>query len=169
MAKVIFVIACLIAFLAPFILSERGSVVTNSAVENFPDEFEGRELRDLGLSEREQFFLNDFPGQIGRFTDGYREIIIRRVTESTRKLHPASDCFEAVGYSTTPLPIRVDENNKRWACFVATRNDDRLRICERIYDHQGNDWTDVSSWYWATWGKSGEWWALTVAERESDL
>ncbi len=127
----------------------------------------GVNCRDLGLSERERFFLEDFPGQIGRFSDGNREIVIRRVTEATRKLHPASDRLEAVGYSTTPLPVKLDEAGKRWACFSAVKSDERLRVCERIEDDQGGAWTDVSSWYWSAWGKGqSEWWAFTVAEKE---
>ena len=119
MAKIVFIIACAIAFSAPFALRNSTTRQANSAdFKGFPAEFEGRKLRDLGLSERERFFLEDFPGQIGRFSDGNREIVIRRVTEATRKLHPASDCFEAVGYSTKPLPIKVDEAGKRWACFL---------------------------------------------------
>lgn len=166
MAKVVFVLSCILAFSAPFYFIDRPQNISVPTSMAFPAEFEGRELLDLGLSPREQYFLQDFPGQIGRFTDGSREIIIRRVTEPTRKLHPANDCFRAVGYSTTPLPLKIDERNRPWACFSASKNDDRLRICERIYDTSGNEWTDVSSWYWATFGTTGEWWAITVAERE---
>ena len=140
----------------------------SSDFKGFTTEFEGRKFRDLGLSERERFFLEDFPGQIGRFSDGNREIVIRRVTEATRKLHPASDCFEAVGYSTTPLPVKLDEAGKRWACFSAVKSDERLRVCERMEERSGRTaWTDVSSWYWSAWGKGqSEWWAFTVAEKE---
>jgi hypothetical protein len=168
MAKIVFIIACAIAFSAPFALTRSTTRQANSSdFKGFPTEFEGRKLRDLGLSERERFFLEDFPGQIGRFSDGNREIVIRRVTEATRKLHSASDCFEAVGYTTTPLPIKVDEAGKRWACFSAVKSDEKLRVCERIKDDQDGEWTDVSSWYWSAWGKGqSEWWAFTVAEKE---
>jgi len=168
MAKIVFILACGLAFLAPFMvttktLSERGDPIFT----DFPKEFEGRELHDLGLSERERVFLDDFPGHIGRFTDGNREIVIRRVTEATRKLHPASDCFEAVGYTVTPLPVKLDDSNKRWSCFSAAKSDEKLRVCERVEDGLGGVWTDIPSWYWAAWGKSGiVWWAYTVAERD---
>ncbi len=170
MAKIIFILACGLAFLAPFFVTKKESpVIGPFAFAGFPKEFEGRALRDLGLSDREKFFLDDFPGQIGRFTDGNREIVIRRMTEATRKLHPASDCFEAVGYNVTPLPVKIDANSKRWSCFSAERRGDKLRVCERLEDGQGGEWTDVSSWYWTAWGKSGEWWAYTVAETDSDV
>lgn len=171
MAKIVFILACGLAFLAPFALTKNTSPeIPSSTFRGFPKEFERRDLLDLGLSERERFFLEEFPGQIGRFTDGNREIIIRRVTEATRKLHPASDCFRAVGYTTNPLPLKIDQDRKRWSCFSAIKSDERLRVCERIENSQGGEWTDVSSWYWSAWGKSGgEWWAFTVAERDQSL
>lgn len=170
MAKIIFILACGLAFLAPFVLTkDQRPEAEHSAFTGFPKEFEGRELTDLGLSEREKFFLDGFPGQIGRFTDGNREIVIRRVTEATRKLHSASDCFKAVGYKVTPLPLRIDGNDRRWSCFSAERSGDKLRVCERLEDGKGGEWTDVSTWYWAVWGKTGEWWAYTVAETASEI
>ncbi len=168
MVKVIFIIACVLAFAAPFVLN-RESLPDNTDAPgtSFPTEFEGRNLRDLGLSERETYFLKGFPGQVGRFTDGHREIIIRRVTEATRQLHPASDCFKAVGYRTDPQGLKVDDNNKRWACFSADRGDEHLTVCERIEDNSGGEWTDASSWYWSALGSGkGEWWAYTVAENQ---
>lgn len=172
MAKIVFIIACALAFLAPVVLTKRTpqNAGGDSEFRNFPTHFEGRLLRDLGLSERERFFLEDFPGQIGRFTDGNREIVIRRVTEPTRKLHPANDCFRAVGYTTTPLPLKIGADQKRWSCFSAIKANESLRVCERIEDTLGGEWTDVSSWYWAAiWKSEGEWWAYTVAEREGAL
>ena len=168
MEKIAFIMACVLAFFAPFVVTkERSAETVNSTFKSFPKEFEGRELQELELSQRERFFLEDFPGQIGRFTDGNREIVIRRVTEATRKLHPASDCFEGVGYTTFPLPIRIDESNKRWSCFSAVKKDERIRVCERIEDNHGGEWTDASSWYWTAWGQgNSEWWAFTVAQSD---
>ena len=173
MTKVILTAACLFAFIAPFVLSRtetgKSSVHQNGTFRGFPGHFEGAELRELALTEREEFFLRDFPGKIGRFTDGRREIIIRYVTEATRKLHSPENCFRAAGYETTLCPMKIDETGKRWSCFSAARNDERLHVCERIYDENGNQWTDVSAWYWSAISQTnggGEWWALTVAERE---
>ncbi|MEP6923446.1 MAG: hypothetical protein ABI954_03195, partial [Pyrinomonadaceae bacterium] len=134
----IFIIACLISSLAPFWTTEKSST-TQSANNSprlsvdFPAEFEGARLKELPLTEREQFFVKDFPGKFGRFTDGRREIIFRFVTEATRQLHPASDCFAAIGYKTKPLPLRVDAEGNRWSCFAATKQSENLRVCERIY------------------------------------
>ena len=78
------------------------------------------------------------------------------------------DVLVTAGYDVRPLPVRVDEASARWSCFEATRGEESLRVCERIYDETGNTWTDVSSWYWAAAmsTKTGApWWAITVAER----
>lgn len=161
---IILTTACAAAFLAPF-LPTAETISHNQTSANFPTEIEGGKLKEIGLTEREKLFLEDFPGEIRRFSDGTREIIIRRVTEATRKLHPAEDCFKGIGYKTKPLPLKVDAKGKRHACFSAEKGLESLRICERIYDDSGNDWTDVSSWYWSALGKdTGEWWAITTAE-----
>lgn len=169
---IIYVIACALAALVPFLpaQSKQSEAATNGiAFSGWPTSFEGRALMALPLSEREQRFGNDFPGRVARFTDGRREVIIRWVTEATRKLHPASDCFEATGYRVHPLPLRVDESGIRWGSFTATRGDEKLRVYERIYAESGESWTDASSWYWAAIGgrSAGPWWAVTVAEKET--
>jgi len=157
-----------LAFAAPFWFSSE-KVVNNAApnFRGFPAAFENLPLEELPLTEREKFFLEDFPGKVGRFSDGKREIVIRFVTEATRKLHPAGDCFRAIGYATKPLPLKVDDAGKRWSCFSAVKTNERLRVCERIYDTAGNEWTDVSAWYWSALNEfGGEWWAVTIAENE---
>lgn len=134
----------------------------------WPQQFEGETLQALSLSEREQRFSDGFPGRIGRFTDGKREVIIRWVTEPTRKLHPASHCFEGTGFQTQPLPIHVDEYGSLWSSFLATRGIEKLRVYERIYNENGQSWPDVSAWYWTAIRQhtSGPWWAVTIAEKE---
>ena len=164
-----YVIACAVAALAPYLFaqSESSGNPGASAFAGWPTEFEGKPLTPLPLTEIEQTFNADFPGKIGRFTDGKREIIVRWVTEPTRKLHPASDCFQGLGYSVKPLPLHRDEKNSLWSSFAAVKGNDRLRVYERIHSDSGETWTDVSAWYWsALRTHSGSWWALTVAEKE---
>lgn len=164
---IILTIACAAAFSAPFLLTtEKVNNLHDQTFANFPTEIEGKKLKEIGLSEREKLFLEDFPGEIKRFSDGSREIIIRRVSQPTRKLHPAEDCFRGIGYSTKPLPLKLDTEGNRWACFSAEKGEDILQVCERIYDNSANNWTDASSWYWSAMSQdSGEWWAITTAER----
>ena len=175
--SIIYIVICLLAALVPLlpVRSKPASAASGLAFPGWPQQFEGATLQPLVLSEREQRFSGGFPGRIGRFSDGRREIIIRWVTEATRKLHPASDCFEATGFKMQPLPIYVDERGLLWSSFVATRGNERLRVYERIYTDSpdssavhGQSWPDVSSWYWAAVREQsvGPWWAVTVAERE---
>jgi hypothetical protein len=172
--KITYAGACLLALLAPWLSAaprSTGGAGAGADFPGWPTSFEGRGLTQLPLSEREERFAGDFPGRIGRFTDGRREVIVRFVTDATRKLHPASDCFAGVGYRVRPLPLRVDEAGARWGSFTAERGGERLRVYERIHADSGGSWEDVSAWYWATAGgrSPGPWWAVTVAEREEGL
>jgi hypothetical protein len=166
---VVYVIACVIAALAPFLSAQSEHQSRTSGAVTFagwPSEFEGRSLTPLPLSDLEQRFGNGFPGKIGRFTDGKREIIIRWVTEATRKLHSASDCFQGIGYSVQPLALHRDDKGSLWSSFAASKGSERLRVYERIHTDSGKTWTDVSAWYWSALQADGPWWAITVAEKE---
>jgi hypothetical protein len=163
----LYVVACVAAALVPLVPAAEGSRA-GSPFAGWPAGFEGRALRELPLSEREARFAADFPGRIGRFTDGSREVVIRWVEEPTRKLHPAADCFEGVGYDVRPLPARVDADGAVWGRFEAARGAERVVVRERIFEASGRAGagsSDVSQWYWtAVLGRtSGPWWAVTVA------
>jgi hypothetical protein len=157
-------IVCVAAALVPWMAPPAQSVPVGS-FPGWPTHFEGKPLRVLPLGPLEQRFAADFPGRIGRFSDGEREIVIRWVSGQTRKLHPSSDCFRGVGYSITPQPIVIEPDGTRWSRFEAVRGNEQLEVRERLYDASGNQWSDVSAWYWAaTMGKSsGPWWAITIA------
>lgn len=170
---VLYLTACAVAALMPLLPVEsvrHGGAPSSATFPGWPTSFDGKALTALPLSEREGRFNSNFPGRISRFTDGRREIIIRWTTSATRKLHPATDCFEGIGYRTSPLPLYVDSAGSRWSSFIAARGRERLRVYERIYTDGGESWTDVSAWYWsASGGKSaGPWWAVTIAEKEAD-
>lgn len=132
---------------------------------DWPSSFEGRPLTLLRLSPVEQRFAAQFPGQIGRFSDGSRNIILRVAQQPTRLLHPAADCFRGLGYRLDTPKVAQDGSGTTWSCFLARKDGRALRVCERIYDAAGNSWTDVSSWYWAALvGRTqAPWFALTVA------
>lgn len=132
----------------------------------WPQQFAGRVLEELPLSDRERFFAHDFPGRIARFSDGERELVIRWVDRPTRKLHPAADCLRGAGYEVVPQPIAVDGAGSRWGCVMAGRSGRSSRVCERIVDAKLQGFTDVSSWFWHSvlQRSQGPWWAVTVAE-----
>lgn len=157
--------ALLLAMIWPLLAP--GSATTNViAPHEWPAQFEGRLLRPLALSPVEQRFAEDFPGQLGRFTDGQRSIVLRQVLRPTRKLHPAEDCFRAIGYriEQTQLRKRVGAEGLQ-RCFVVTRDGVKLQVCDYIEDAAGQSFSDTSAWYWsALTGRSdGPWLAVTLA------
>jgi hypothetical protein len=171
MVSRIFILLCVTAFILPVV---NLSVLDASESEKFvqwPTTMNGSELIKLPLSEKEQRFNSGFPGDIARFTDGQREYVVRWISAASRKVHPAADCFRGIGYTLTPQPLVKDKQGHDWGSFIATnittRQHSVLKIQERIYDEAGNNWTDISGWYWAAmFGKTqGPWWAITVAER----
>jgi hypothetical protein len=106
-------------------------------------------LTELPLSAREKTFLDGFPGAVARFTDGERDIVMRWVTQPTRRLHPAEDCYRGLGFAVGAARIVTDNDGARWRCFAATRTDAAHEVCEQLQDLEGQRWTDVSAWYWA--------------------
>lgn len=137
-----------------------------NAIQEWPRELEGDMLRPLALSAVEQRFAQRFPGRIGRFEAGGAVWVLREVSRPTRALHPAADCFRGLGYRIAQAQLHNDARARLWRCFVAERNGERLRVCERIVDARDVGFVDASSWFWAaTLGRSqGPWRAMTRVE-----
>jgi hypothetical protein len=132
-----------------------------------PRQWDGRALRPLALSAVEQRFAAQFPGRVERLTDGAAVLVWRDVHAPTRMLHPAADCYRALGYRIEHAALQFDAQTRLWRCFEATpgaTGSPRLRVCERIEDARGDAYTDASSWYWAALlGHSrGPWQAITI-------
>jgi hypothetical protein len=159
----VFAAVFLIAALAPLFAPTPAEQVATS-FPGWPAQFEGRPLQPLLLSSAEQRFARDFPGRLGRFSDGQREIVLRWVEQPTRRLHPAADCFRGSGYRVTPMPIEVI-NGRAWGRFDARRNGEHWQVREVIVDASGRAWTDASSWYWSAMREQAQrgWWSITVA------
>jgi hypothetical protein len=164
-----FILAVAAAVLVP-LLGRAGdpAMAASSHFPGWPSHYEGRALMEMALTQREMTFVRGFPGRVGRFSDGEREIIIRWVSAPTRRLHPAADCFRGSGYSVTPMPAKKDAGGTAMGCFRAHDDADRITVCEMIRDDRGASWPDVSAWYWsAMFGASpAPWWSFVVAERE---
>jgi exosortase/archaeosortase family protein len=161
-------LAALIAAAGPVIAKETQSsqASVSQDVPAWPTQFEGKPLAELPLTDKERAFAQGFPGRIGRFSDGEREIIIRWVKEATRRLHPASDCFKGLGYSISALPLKRASDGTVMGCFIASRDGVRLQVCEQVRNDKGRVWADASSWYWAAlWGGvQTPSWSYVVAE-----
>lgn len=161
---------CVIAAGVP-LLSEKFAAkpATRQAVRAFPgwpETFEGRILTALpdGDSKGENFA--SFPGKLKALSDGKRIILMRWVTQPTRQLHPASDCYRALGYEVEFEPLLIDGDGKRWSCFSAKRGKIVVFVRERIADENGRSWSDASSWYWSAMLGSTQapWWSITVED-----
>lgn len=138
-----------------------------ASFQEWPSQWDGAPLRPLALSPVEQRFAQHFPGAIARLTDGHQTLVLRRVDSPTRMLHPATDCYRALGYRIEQTRLVRDEQQRMWRCFVADRGSEaQLKVCERIVDAKGSAFTDSSAWYWAALAgqSSGPWQAVTVAQ-----
>lgn len=138
-----------------------------AAFREWPTEWDGLPLRPLALSEVERRFADHFPGAIARMTDGRRILVLRQVDAPTRMLHPAADCFRALGFRIEQARLERDAEARLWRCFVTERaGAPKMRVCERIVDADGLAFTDTSAWYWAAIGgrSHGPWQAATVAQ-----
>ena len=130
----------------------------------WPITYQGKGFTALPLTTEEQGFLESFPGRVAKFRDSERTYVLRWITEPTRRLHPASDCFRASGYRITHLPQCPVEAAGAAGCFLAERADSTLVVHERIFDDETHEYTDVSAWYWAAARgiTTGPWWSVTT-------
>lgn len=159
-------LACACAAIMPILSdNEPSEIVAARGDPRWPTHFQGKMLSELPLSERERTFLAGFPGSVARFTDGERDIVMRWLTQPTRRLHPAEDCYRGLGYELGESRVVNDGDSSRWRCFTATRHDDVREVCERLQDTDGQRWTDVSAWYWAAvlQRSSGPWLVTTAS------
>lgn len=146
---------------------DAGRANEHALFQEWPSEWDGAPLRPLALSPVEQRFASQFPGAITRMTDGQHTLVLRRVDAPTRMLHPAADCYRALGFRIEQARLVRDEQERMWRCFVAERGGEAaLKVCERIVDAKGGAFTDSSAWYWAALAgqSSGPWQAVTVAQ-----
>ena len=151
---------------------------TSMQAAELPSYWQGAPVRPLALSPVEQRFAHHFPGQISRLTDGRQVIVLRDVAVPTRMLHPAVDCYRALGYRIEGehlenVSLHAESMVAEGAlaagvqrCFIARKDGIALRVCEQIEDARGQRFADTSAWYWAaTMGKSkGPWRAVTVTK-----
>ena len=165
MKRTIFALAALAAGGAPA-LSGRDRPVVPTTSTYWPSTFEYRRIVPLPAAPEDALLATKFPGSVARFSDGTRQIVLRRMDAATRRLHPARDCFRATGHAIAPAPMRVSRGQAA-SCFFATRNGVALRVCEQVRDGAGRSWPDISSWYWSALlgGSDGPWTAALTVER----
>jgi len=150
---------------APSKPSSPGQGDASAVTAELPAQWNGLPLRPLALSEVERRFARHFPGSIARLTDGEQVLVLRSVSQPTRMLHPATDCYKGLGYHIRDEQLEAIAGQARQRCFTAERTGQRIRVCEHIEDAKGQTFTDTSAWYWAAMAgqSTGPWQAVTVA------
>lgn len=161
------VLAFLFLAAGPWLVEQPAGTPRSSSFVEWPQQFAGMPLQPLALSAVEQRFAEQFPGAIARFSAGRQVITLRHVTQATRKLHPAADCYRGLGYRIKAISVqRRPDRGGLQRCFVASRGGQDLQVCEYIEDAAGQSFSDNSAWYWsALAGRSpGPWRAVTIAQ-----
>jgi hypothetical protein len=173
LAAIAFLFIC--AASSAWILAGRGSAAalkTGGEAMRWPSSWEGYMLAPARPDEATELFKRDFPGEFMEFSmvsrtnaeEGYfpeaGRIVMRFVRSSTRRLHPAEDCFRGAGYRITPAPIRIDRNGRRWSGFSGEKSGRAVAVRQCVISIPDGDlasaetsnlsWPDVSSWYWDT-------------------
>lgn len=148
------------AALTPFVVTSGTAQVSDADFPGWPVQWRDHWLEPLPLTEQEAAFAAKFPGKVGVFAAGPNKIIVRWVTQPTRKLHSSSDCLRASGY-------RID--TERPGAFVAKGPQGSFLVEEEIYEHGllgDESWKEVSFWYWSAFfaKTTGPWWAVTAIQ-----
>ncbi len=165
LGKAMWAVVLTVCSLVPLAQRSAAGEAASTRSPEWPTVWEGKALRPLALSAVEMRFATRFPGHIARLTDGTQVLVLRQVREPTRMLHPAADCYRGLGYRIQQAQLERDAQQRLWRCFVAEREGQRQRVCERIVDARGQAFTDASSWFWAAQlgQSSGPWQAITTA------
>ncbi len=157
---------CAVSAILPFMAHPTRGASVIEPPPSWPGTINGASLTAVDSLREEQAFAADFPGHMKRFTDGTNSYFVRCVNKDTRQLHPSSDCFKGLGYVIESHPIVIGSDGHRWSSFIASKDQNKYLVMERIYNARGDSWTDVSEWYWAAClGRSkGPWFAVTIAK-----
>lgn len=149
-------IVCAVAALVPLATRMSASesrefrAADDASFPGWPTEFEGRRLVPISPREGDERFVSDTGGRVARFTLPDAEVLVRWSATPTRHLHPSSVCYEAIGWTITPAPRRIDRDGRSWSCYLAERDGVTLDVRERVEDATGRSWPDPVDWYWAS-------------------
>lgn len=137
--------------------------------EAWPAVFEGAVLTRTDLLPVEARFASDFPGAVAAFEADGARVMMRRITQPTRKLHPIEACLRGAGYEVKPRPALRHPETGLWGVVHATKEGRAFRVREHIVSADGaHTWTDVSAWFWDALlhRERGPWLAITVIEAD---
>ncbi|MDQ1258085.1 MAG: hypothetical protein QG656_2694 [Candidatus Hydrogenedentes bacterium] len=166
LASVLLLTACALALGRSFVPVPGVAAESGNNPVAWPRTWNSVSLVPVPLEVDVERYLRAFPGQMAQFRlDGTgARVLLRRCTQATRALHPAEDCYRALGYTCEPIPAVQDEAGHLWSRFRVTRPDgssSTVRQCYFAVDGEAaardlddwivgaSSWPDVSSWYWA--------------------
>lgn len=127
---------------------------------------EVRGLKRVPLSRADAALGQGFAGTCGKFASSDTDVFVRWINRETRQVHSLADSLAADGYKVESLPALRDRTGCKWRHFSARKKSQRFDVMERIYDLRGNNFTDVSQWYWSAFTRKsrGPWVAITVRQ-----
>lgn len=127
--------------------------------QEWPTHFEGAALHRIEPTAFEISFAANFPGEIATFRCAGRQVILRRATRGTRRLHASETCLRASGHQISER--RVDSEN--WLTYFASQGSQRYHVREQI-TNGAQAWASPSPWFWhaTLHPKTGPWLATTV-------
>ncbi len=127
--------------------------------------YQGRAVEEIPLSEKEEIFAKNFPGQLKVYRIENGTLILRRITKASRMLHPSYHCLKAEGFSISNSSLKKTPEGQALLQYQVTRGAERFLVTESIRNLDGSrHWTEVSAWYWHALfhPDSGPWEAETL-------
>jgi hypothetical protein len=166
LASALLLLACTLALGRSLVPVPSVAAESEDSSVAWPQTWNGAPLVPVPLEADVERYLRAFPGQMAQFRlDGAdARVLLRRCTQATRALHPAEDCYRALGYTCEPIPAVQDEAGHLWSRFRVTRPDGSSSTVRQCYfavngEAAAHDlcdwiagapsWPDVSSWFWA--------------------
>lgn len=167
--KCAWILLGLAAILAPVLVMACPRADASVPAGDMPSEFSFNGLKlplePLPMTDAEISFAGSFPGELANYRWGRDQVILRRVTVATRKLHPSRDCLRASGFQVGESRTVTLADGSVWARFDAFHDGMRWTVHERVTsDCNGSTWTDVSAWFWSAFARplNGPWQAETI-------
>lgn len=140
----VYVVVCAAAALAPLVTG--GAARAPVRFPGWPSHFDGHELTRLPDPPEEAAFYAGLALRHARFSDGRRMLLLRWADTDVGGFHLSDACFRAYGYTLGPFQHGTREDGRPERCFVATRETERLEVCEHIRDATGRSFGSTEEW-----------------------
>lgn len=174
LVKLTFLLACAATAGLTMLPGGIPAATASTTTVAWPKTWQGQTLSPIPLPSEWDSFLSGFPGAWAQFRvgDTGKVVLMRYCTIATRMLHPAENCYLALGGDCTPMPSLRDEQGHVWSRFEYTAPDGAKRTVSQCYFalseidtsrqlparvddvsdwlRSATSWSDASAWYWAS-------------------